>query len=706
MPVEIPELAVIRQTENLFITLSGDGATDLVCVGARVREGLSTISEMRMEFYSTNSSFKPHDILGKRIRIETEQGFKFSSIVISVEDVGLMAGGDVYAAELRPWFWMTTIGEDNRIFQGETTPAIIKKVCADLGFSDINDQLSQTYEEREYCVQYGESNFAFLCRLMEEEGIYYFFDHTADVEKLVLADGLAAHEDKGTVNFAVSNMAAKVRAEIDTIYEWSEHGKVVSGKVSLWDYDFTLPNAVLLVSSTETSGKKAYKTTERYQSGGHYKTADKAEMFFARTIADAHAAQATRATGLCNTIAVRTGAKFLFARPDRDTEAGSYLVVATTHYMKFDDGAEGTEMKRLNRNVERIQYPEQMAFFETEFEVMPSAIPFKPLKVTPWPEIPSLLTAIVTGPKGEEIHTDEYGRIKVQFPWDRVGKKDDKSSCWVRTVMPWTGKDWGFIAVPRIGMEVIIQFERGNIDRPICTGMVYNGVNKPPYAMPGDMNKLGLRTNSTKGGGGFHELTFDDTKDAESVFFQSEKDYKQIIKNNAEITIGMEKKDDGNLTQTVYKNMTETIKTGDVTQTIETGNRITSVKTDDTTKVEGKSTTTITGNTALEVKQGNLTEKVAMGNMSTEVSMGNQDTQVKLGNITVKAALGKIEIEAMQSIELKVGANSVKIDQMGVTVTGMMVKVEGKVQTEVKGLMTTVSGDAMLTLKGGITMIN
>ena len=705
MPVEIPELALMRQTEDLYITLSGDGATDLICIGARVRERFSTISEMRMEFFANDTSFDPKSILGKRITLVTQAEFRFSGIVISVEDLGLQKGGDVYSAELRPWLWMTTIGEENRIYQGKTAPEIIKDVCKTLGFTDVSDKLSPGYEAREYCVQYGETNFSFISRLMEEEGIYYFFDHSGDVEKLVLADSLTAHADKGDLTFTVANISDKVR-ETETIYEWAEVDTVVSGKVSLWDYDFTKPSSKLLASSAVPSGTHSYKNMERYQSGGHYKTADKAEDFFARHVAEAHAANYARATGLTNISKVETGVKFNLKHPERAEVEGSYLVVGTTHYVRFDDGIEGTEMQRLNRNAERIAYPAQMSLYECEFEVMPSAVPFRPLQQTPWPEIPSLLTAMVTGPSGEEIHTDAYGRIRVQFPWDRAGKNDDKSSCWVRSVMPWTGKDYGFVAVPRIGMEVIIQFERGNIDRPICTGMVYNGTNKPFYPLPGDMNKVSLKTNSTKGGGGYHELTFDDTKGSENILFQSEGDYKQIIKNNAEITIGMEKKKDGNLTQTVYKNMTETIKTGDVTQIVEKGNRITKVKTDDTTTIEGKSTTAITGDTAVEIKQGNYSEKISMGNMATSVS---------LGNIAIKADLGKIEVEAMQSIELKVGGSSIKIDQMGVTIKGAMtvdvqaalsVAIKADLMASMQSLLTEVKADAMLTLKGAITMIN
>jgi len=181
-------MAEIRQTENLFITLSGDAATDIICIGGRVRERLSTVSELRFEFVSKVTTFDPASILGKKITLETGDGFKFSGIVIKVEDVGLQAGGDVFAAEVRPWLWLAGIGEGNRVFQNMSTTDIITKVLGDMGFDAIDKKLSGTYNPREYCVQYGESNLAFISRLMEEDGIFYHFDHSGATERLVLVD--------------------------------------------------------------------------------------------------------------------------------------------------------------------------------------------------------------------------------------------------------------------------------------------------------------------------------------------------------------------------------------------------------------------------------------------------------------------------------------------------------------------------------------
>ena len=696
---------ISRQVDKLFMTLSGSAAKDLICVAARLRDELSKIPEMRMEIYSKSSDFDPTTILGTSITLEADNGFKFNGICISVEDLGHQDSIDLFAVELRPWPWLLTIGAENRVFQGMTTVEIVKKVFQDAGFSDVTDSTTEPGEQREYCVQYGESNFDFVCRLLEEEGIYYFFDHAATPEKIVLADGISAHTNKGRVAFTVSNQVGDRQGDSNSIYEWADIGRVVTGKVSLFDYDFTLPTADLKVKSAMPSGSHGHKDIERYQATGHYKVADKGEKQ-ARKEVEGYAAEHARHAGVTNSATIVTGGIFTFEHAGRSASDGDYLVIRSTHYLQFDPGYGSENKQTMNRHVERLDLPPEMGLYEAEFEVQKQSVQFRPPRMTAWPEVPALLTAKVTGPSGEEIHTDEYGRIKVIFPWDRLGKTDDTSSCWVRSVMPWGGKDWGMFSVPRIGMEVIIQFERCNIDRPYCTGVVYKGVNKTPYALPGDMTKTGIRTNSSKGGGGFHELTFEDKKDAESIFFQSEKDYKQIVKNNAEITIGMEKKDEGSLTQTIYKNKTETIKEGDVALTVEKGNRITKIKTDETTTIEGKSTHTITGDTKLEVKTGNLTEKVSTGNMSTEVSSGNQETKVSMGNITIDAALGKVTITAMQEITLTVGANSVKIDMAGVTITGTMVTVEGKALTEVKAPVVKVAGSGMTMISGGVVMVN
>jgi len=692
-----------KPLDQRYVKLSGPGAADIYCIGARHREALSTMPEVRMEFFSTNADFKPQDVLGKSITLTSDGGFKVTGIFVSVEELGFSDSDVIFAAEIRPKHWLTTMGAGNRVYQEKSTIEIVKDVLTGVDATQVKSKVSGTYAPREYCVQYGETNFAFISRLLEEDGIYYYFDYSGQTEEMVLCDSVSGHSNMGDISFLKATSAVSAQ-DTESILSWTDVGRVTPGKVSLFDYDPLKPKTDLKVNSPP-SGEPANKKVEVYATLGHYLTSDAGEAG-ARKMLESHIADTKRFKGTSNHPKLTTGAFFKLDHPDRSAANGDYLVAATTHYMLSDpDSQEDSPTDVFHPHVERIVFPEKMVFFQTDFEVQPKATPYRAKRLTPWPEVPSLLTAIVTGKSGEEIHTDEHGRIKVMFPWDRDGKGDETTSCWVRVVMPWAGKEWGWQSIPRMGMEVIIQFERGNIDRPICTGMVYNAVNKLPFALPADMTKTGLRTNSTKGGAGFHELSFDDKKDAEAIFFQSEKDYKQVIKNNAVITIGLEKKDKGSLTQTIHQDKIETIKEGDTTLTVEKGNRIAKVKTDDTTTVEGKSTTEITGDTALTVKTGNLTEKVETGNASLDVSKGNLSTTVSLGNVTVEASAGKITIKAVQAIELKVGPSSIKIDPSGVTITGATITVDGKAMTEVKAPMVAVKGAAMVQVSGPMIMI-
>jgi type VI secretion system secreted protein VgrG len=305
--------------------------------------------------------------------------------------------------------------------------------------------------------------------------------------------------------------------------------------------------------------------------------------------------------------------------------------------------------------------------YKNQFTCIPFSLPFKPERTTPPPSIRGVQTAIVVGPPGEEIYTDKYARVKVQFRWDREGKNDVDSSCWMRVASFWAGKKWGGIHIPRIGHEVLVDFEEGDVDHPIIVGNVYNADNMPPYKLPDNKTQSGVKSHSTMKGSddNFNEIRFEDKKGSEEVYMHAEKDWNNICENNQTSYIGKgPNREEGSRTETVYK---------DETLTIETGNR---------------------------------KETIKMGNDSLEISMGNRDESIKMGNDTLKIDLGYKSEEAMQYILMTVGQSSIKIDQMGVTIKGMMIKVEGQVMVDVDAPLTTVKGDAMLTLKGGITMIN
>jgi len=302
------------------------------------------------------------------------------------------------------------------------------------------------------------------------------------------------------------------------------------------------------------------------------------------------------------------------------------------------------------------------------FTCIPSSLPFRPSRLTPVPSVRGVQTATVVGPAGEEIFPDKYGRVKVQFHWDREGSDDVNSSCWVRVATFWAGTQWGAVHIPRIGQEVIVDFVEGDVNHPIVVGSVYNADMMPPWTLPDNKTVSGVKSHSSPKGGAdnFNMMSFEDKKGEELVHVQAEKDLKTLVKNDESREV--------------------------------VHDRVTLIKNDETQ--------TVTNNETITVEQGNQTIELKQGNQSTTLDMGNQSTKIKMGNQTNNIDLGKIETEAMQSIELKVGQSSIKIDQMGVTIKGMMISIEAQVQAEVKAVMTQVTGSAMLTEKGGIVMIN
>jgi type VI secretion system secreted protein VgrG len=324
--------------------------------------------------------------------------------------------------------------------------------------------------------------------------------------------------------------------------------------------------------------------------------------------------------------------------------------------------------------------------------------------VTPRPRILGPQTAIVVGPSGEEIYTDEYGRIKVQFFWDREGKNDETAGCFIRVVQAGAGQGWGSFALPRIGQEVVVDFLDGDPDRPLVTGAVYNATNTVPEALPANKTQFGLKTRITKGGGGYNRLWFEDKKDSEVVWFRAERDYKANIVNKDEErqydkgnrkTTFMEGNDElvitkGTRTETIEGDDKKTIKTGGLTDLVETGDETHTVKT-------GKRTTTINADETLEVKTGNR---------STTIKMGNDALKVSLGNVTIKVDVGKHSTEAMQSIELTCGPSKIKLDPTQISLEALMVKIEAKTMLQLKGLMVQSEASAMSILKGGIVMVN
>lgn len=705
--------------EKRILEMNDIAGEKLNIKAAKVVEGMSKISEMTIDFFCNNDELKLEDFIGEVVTVTVKEGDGASSPAryfaghcISAEFVATFDRGAHYLLECRPFLWFLTQSENCRIYQEKDVIAIIKDVLQDHGFNaNAVYKQSGSYKTRTYCVQYRETDFDFISRLMEEEGIYYYFQHEDGKVKMVVADDVSAHtpakEGGGKLLFHWKEQSDYQRDD-DHLFDWQKLSQHTTNKVSLSDYDFEKPKTQLMSANKQarspTKQSKA-KDLEFYEYPGNFKEAGVGDAH-ARVKIEAKAGLRDRWKAKGNIRKLATGDTFKIDKPPLPkTMGGEFKILEATYLMRNPEfeadpekTAEGSgEQVDLNKAIDpRIGIEKgNKEFYNCALIAQSKSAPFRAPIKTPTPHISSMQTATVVGKSGEEIYTDKYGRIKVQFHWDRDGKNDEKSSCWVRVVMPWAGKSWGMISIPRIGNEVVIQFEEGDPDKPICTGMIYNKDNMPPYALDANKTQTGIVTRSTKDGSAetFHELIFEDKKDKEFVRLQSERDYKETIKNNAEITIGLEHKDKGDLTQTIHRHKTETLNTGDMKFTVKDGSEI--------RKIAKNVNEEIGENHGQDV--GKNSDYTVGADHSLDVG-GNSDNEAGSA-YTIKAGT-TITVEAGTSITMKAGGASIKLDASGVTIKGNMLKLQGQAMAEVKSPATTVKGDGILTLKGGVTMIN
>jgi type VI secretion system secreted protein VgrG len=421
---------------------------------------------------------------------------------------------------------------------------------------------------------------------------------------------------------------------------------------------------------------------------------------------------------------------FTLTEHPRDDQNAKYLLVSATFDLESDEFREAAG-KAAGPS---IQY---------DFRAILSNKQYRPPRVAPKPFVQGPQTAIVVGPSGDDdIHTDAFGRVKVQFHWDRVGANDENSSCWIRVASIWAGNGWGAFQLPRLKQEVIVDFLEGDPDQPIITGRVHNDANKLPYVLPDNKTRSWLKSRSTTQGTdeNFNEIRFEDKKGSEEVYFHAEKDFNRVVENNDTLKVGFDKKDkgdqtievynnqkvtigvqdcdDGSQTVDVWKNRTITIHEGDELLTVSKGNREVDVsKGNDTHKVsegnrlvevaKGNDTHNVSeGNRLVDVAKGNDTHKVEQGNREVTIGQGNDTLEVTSGNMSVKVSAGKCTIEAGTSIELKVGGSSIKIEPAKITIHSVEIAVTGDGKVQVSAPETDISGDGMVKIQGGIVKIN
>jgi type VI secretion system secreted protein VgrG len=492
------------------------------------REELGRAFEYELILSSDDHAIKADDILGQNVTIRLElAGDKtryFNGFVSRFAQTGRSQTHSTYRATIRPWLWFLTRRADCRIFQEMTVPEIVKKVFKDDGFTDVDESLSGAYEKWTYCVQYRETDFNFVSRLMEQEGIYYYFKHEDGKHTLVLCDSADAHSAiEGNEEVPFRPPSNQVTEE--HVYDWSTTQEVLPGLYSLTDYDFEKPG-VDLATQSKVDRKHANAKSEYYDYPGEY-LEEKGGKDYAKARIEEIQWQYEKVAGSGTIRAFHPGGLFKLIDHPRDDQNREYLLVSANHELysaEFESGAGSGGGPTC----------------VCGFTAIESKTPFRTPRITAKPVIQGPQTALVVGPAGDEIYTDKYGRIKVQFHWDRQGKKDENSSCWIRVAQVWAGAAWGGIQIPRIGQEVMVEFLEGDPDQPIVTGRVYNAEQMPPYGLPDNATQSGIKSRSTKGGGdaNFNEIRMEDKKGSEELYIHAEKDHTNITENDRAEDVG------------------------------------------------------------------------------------------------------------------------------------------------------------------------
>ncbi len=624
-----------------------------------------------------------------------------------------------YRLTLRPNLELRTMERQSIIHYSKTITDLVGLFSK----FNITTMLNDTYTAVEYRVQYDESSFAFLSRHLEKEGIYYFYRHSDAGHECVLVDMLNSHTAMvpATVALAPDHGGQGDAAKLTSLVErrsFSATEYIVN------DYDYTAPTKSLSKdkkSETFGSPPPRYLSAGSVSQGGlprnvypggyDQKTADAGTRYAERWL-DRDRRLMARSFAEGNLFAAAVGRTLTidFGEIISTADSADYLIVGTTH--RYTSSTNSRSGGGAGED------------FHVELELMPATQQYRPARATPIPRIYGPQTAIVIGPSGEEIHTDQYGRVKVKFFWDTSEPSDDTTSIWCRVAQATAGAGFGHFMVPRIGQEVVVEFLNGDPDTPIVTGGVYNGTNlpDPSFGTAADNTVQGIRTNSSKGGGGYNEIKIDDKKDSEMFSLHAQKNLKWVVDK------GDETRDlnEGSRTTTIHK--------GDETMTVTEGKRTTTIKGDEATTIQsgnvthevtegdvtrtikaGKRTTEIMGNDTMTIKSGdevttikmgNQTATLNMGDRSTTLDMGNDDLKLTMGNVTIKLDLGSHKTDALQAIELTCGGSSIKMDPMSITIKSMMVKIEADLMLQTKGLMVQQEASAIHIVKGGIVMIN
>jgi type VI secretion system secreted protein VgrG len=677
----------LQQATRLLQVKTPLGDNKLVLTSLSGAEYISDLFRFELELIGDDIQIRSEDVIGKDFgfSLEKKSGERdhyhgiVSEFAVSGTD---RKGRSSFRATVVPWFWLLTQTTDCRIFQEKTVPEIVEQVFQDLGHSDFENRLQKSYETLEYCVQYRETDFDFVSRLLEREGIFYFFERSENKHLLVLADSASSYEKSEEFEVELPPDHSSIAIK-DHLTEWEHRFAFHSGGASHTDYNFKTPKTSLRVETTSINTQKN-NDSSKYQlydvyPGEHLTSAEGVDRLSVRMEETEVCQDVVNAAGFCKTF--RPAQTFKVTEHHTESEIGKTYVITriehTAHEpLAYETGAD-----------------DAVGIYSNTFTCIPDSTVFRPKRKTPLPRVTGVQTAVVVGPAGDEIYTDEYGRVKVQFHWDREGKLDENSSRWVRASHAMAGRQWGFMAIPRIGQEVVVEFLEGNPDRPLIVGSVYNADQMPHYSLPEEKTKSYIKTNSTSGGDGYNELMFEDKKDDERLFLHAQKDMdtrvlndsKTRVINNRHQIIGAEQ--DGNKTgdqcELVYQDKHLNVKRNQIEHIegnlqlmvgngdADDGGQIDVVSEKDWIQsVGGDLSETVEGAKKVKLKGGKSEQITGDLNCKTSAKTAFEAGQ----EVHIKAGM-KVIIEAGVQMSLVGPGGFIDIGPAGVTIQGIMVKI-------------------------------
>jgi type VI secretion system secreted protein VgrG len=678
-------------------------------------EAFSQLFRFEADLLSYEENINPIDIIGEHVAVFIDanddqvrclNGFVKSFVYTGLERRGLYG----YKAEIVPWLWFLDKRTNCRVYQNQTVQQIIEAVFADLGFSDYTFLLSDEHPELEYCVQYQESDFHFISRLMEQEGIFYFFEHTPDKHILYIADSASTYQfvDSETLEHSSGSRGKPY------INVWQHRFQYCSGAFVQTDFNFENANHSLITETPTSIKLKNNAALEQFDFPGNYRDTQRGQnLTRLRMQQEEIAYESIIAQG--NIHQLEVGKKFKLRSDENVADNKKVFVIAEIQHQAF----EGSYLEEQTGDGKSGS-----AGYSNQFSCFPAEVTYRAPLTTRKPRIDGVQTAVVVGKPGDEIYTDKYGRIKLQFHWDRYGEKNEDSSCWVRVSTPWAGTKWGTLNIPRVGQEVIVTFVNGDPDQPLVIGSVYNSAHMPPVSLPDSKNYAGMKSRSTKSdSSAFNEISLDDSKGTEQLKFNAQKDFNTTVGNNisssakgnasygvdgnssssvggdnslsvtgndsANVQGNQEATVQGNRTGTVVGDTTESVggksessigssdsRTVGTAQDITVGtdqtlivgtNQTLSVGTNQETTVGGNQTIDVTGKQNISALAQNVSITTSASTSALDITINGQT------NISLSVAGSSIVIDPA-GITLSMGASSVKIDAMGVTVMGPIVK--------------------------------